>query len=45
MAGAALDNGTLERLDDVLLTNYLLKRLRAVLCVERFHAASRRSVC
>ena len=44
MAGTALDDGALERLDDVLLANYLLKRLRAVLCVERFHAASRRSV-
>ena len=45
VAGPPLDDGALERLDDVLLTNYLLKRLRAVLCVERFHAASRRSVC
>ena len=45
VAGTALDDGALERLHDVLLTNYLLKRLRAVLCVERFHAASRRSVC
>ena len=42
VARAPLDDGPLERLDDVLLAHDLLKRLRAVLCVERFHAASGR---
>ena len=42
VARAVLQHGALERLDHVRLANHLLERLRAVLGVERFHAASGR---
>ena len=41
VARAALQHGVLERRDHVLLAYYLVKRLRTVLPVQRFHCASR----
>ena len=40
MARAPLEHGAFEGLDHMLLTDDLLERRRAILCVERFHGAS-----
>jgi len=40
VTGAALEHGALQGLDHVRLAHDLIERLRAILGVERFHAAS-----
>ena len=41
VARAALQHGVLKRRNHMLLANYLVKRLRTILPVQRFHCASR----